>query len=173
MAAAAAIAGSVAVFTVELRSHDAPASATTPGASPSASTLPTASASALKKMPVLGAGGIPASAHKVIAVRRGQGSVLLQTFVPQGTLYIQFDCAGPGAFKIVSTDHVVGNDLPQCSSSFGVTTLTVGSPKVYDDKPLTLQVTADASMAWECTPRKAGRRFRRSPSSPMSEFLYR
>jgi|HubBroStandDraft_6_1064221.scaffolds.fasta_scaffold02395_11 hypothetical protein len=149
VAAAAVVAGSVAVFAIALRSHEAPAASTTPRASPSTSTLPPSSASALKTMPMLGAGGIPASAHEVIAVTRGQGSVLLQRFVPQGTLYIQFDCAGPGGFKIASTDHVVGNDLTQCSSSFGVTTLTVGTPRAYDNKPLTLQVTADASMLWE------------------------
>jgi hypothetical protein len=132
VAAAAVVAGSVAVFAIALRSHEAPAASTTPRASPSTSTLPPSSASALKTMPMLGAGGIPASAHEVIAVTRGQGSVLLQRFVPQGTLYIQFDCAGPGGFKIASTDHVVGNDLTQCSSSFGVTTLTVGTPRAYD-----------------------------------------
>jgi hypothetical protein len=148
LAAAAVVAGSVAVFALELRSHNAPApDPAATSASPSA--RPSASPSALKKMPLLGSAGIPASAHEVTPLTRGQGSVLLQTFVPQGTLYIQFDCAGPGPFKIISTDHVIGNGLLQCSSSFGVTTITVESPKVYDDKPLTLQVTADGSMTWE------------------------
>jgi hypothetical protein len=44
---------------------------------------------------------------------------------------------------------VVGQSLLQCSSSIGATTMTVGSPKLYDTKPLTFQVTADPSMAWE------------------------
>ena len=148
LAAATVIAGSVAVFALELRSHN------TPGPGPAAtsaspSARPSASPSALKKMPLLGSAGIPASAHEVMPLTRGQGSVLLQTFVPQGTLYIQFDCAGPGPFKFLSTDHVIGNGQLQCSSDIGVTTITVGSPKVYDDKPLTLQVTADGSMTWE------------------------
>ncbi len=148
LAAAMVIAGSVAVFALELRSHNAPG----PGpaatsASPSA--RPSASPSALKKMPLLGGAGIPASAHEAMPLTRGQGSVVLQTFVPQGTLYIQFDCAGPGPFKFLSTDHVIGNGQLQCSSDIGVTTITVSSPKVYDDKPLTLQVTADGSMMWE------------------------
>jgi hypothetical protein len=148
LAAATVIAGSVAVFALELRSHN------TPGPGPAAtsaspSARPSASPSALKKMPLLGSAGIPASAHEVMPLTRGQGSVVLQTFVPQGTLYIQFDCAGPGPFKFLSTDHVIGNGQLQCSSDIGVTTITVGSPKVYDDKPLTLQVTADGSMMWE------------------------
>jgi hypothetical protein len=144
LAAATVIAGSVAVFALELRSHN------TPGPGPAAtSASPSASTSALKKMPLRGSAGIPASAHEVMPLTRGQGSVVLQTFVPQGTLYIQFDCAGPGPFKFLSTDHVIGNGQLQCSSGIGVTTITVGSPKVYDDKPLTLQVTADGSMIWE------------------------
>lgn len=148
LAAATVIAGSVAVFALELRSHNTPGSGpAATSASPSA--RPSASPSALKKMPLLGNAGIPASAHEAMPLTRGQGSVVLQTFVPQGTLYIQFDCAGPGPFKFLSTDHVIGNGQLQCSSDIGVTTITVGSPKVYDDKPLTLQVTADGSMTWE------------------------
>jgi hypothetical protein len=147
LAAAAVVAGSVAVFALELRSHNTPGpgpAVTSPSPSPR-----TAPSPALKKMPVLGSAGIPASAHEVTPLTRGQGSVRLETFVPQGTLYIQFDCAGPGPFKYLSTDQVIGNALEQCSSDIGVTTITVGSPKIYDDKPLTLQVTADPSMAWE------------------------
>lgn len=147
--AAALVAASVTVFALELRSHDkAPGPAVT-SAPPTASSSSSPLTSQLKKMPLFGGAGIPTSAHVVIPLTRGRGSLLLQTFVPQGTLYYQFDCAGPGAFKIISTNHVVGNGLLQCSSSFGVTTVTVGSPKVYDNKPLTFQVTADASMAWE------------------------
>jgi hypothetical protein len=148
LAAATVIAGSAAVFAIELRSHDTPApgpAATSVPPSASASTVP----SALKKMPLLGSGGIPASAHQVIPVTRGQGSVVLQTFVPQGTLYLQYDCAGPGPFKIISIDHVIGSGREQCSSSFGVTTMTVESPSAYDDKPITIQITAGGSMMWE------------------------
>lgn len=146
--AAALVAASVTVFALELRSHDkAPGPAAT-SAPPSASASSPLT-SELKKMPVLGDAGVPASAHVVIPVTTGHGSLQLETFVPQGTLYVQFDCIGRGPFKIASTNHVVGNDLLQCSSSFDVTTMTVGSPKIYDNKPLTFQVTADASMAWE------------------------
>jgi hypothetical protein len=146
LAAAAVVAASVAVFAVELRDHHTPA----PGPAVTSSPPPaTPSASALKKMPLLGTEGVPLSAHVVIPVTHGQGSVQLQTFVPQGTLYYQFDCAGPGPFKIISSNHLVGNSLLECSGSFGVTTITVESPKLYDDKPLTFEVTADRSMTWE------------------------
>jgi len=143
LAAAAVVAASVVVFAVELRGHHTPA----PG--PAVTSSPPPSASSLKKMPLLGSGGVPTAAHVVIPVTHGQGSVQLQTFVPQGTLYIQFDCAGPGPFTIASTNRVFGNDLAQCSSSLGVSTFVVESPKLYDDKPLTFEITADRSMTWE------------------------
>jgi hypothetical protein len=146
LATATVVAASVVVFASELRSHDNPSPRPAVTSSPAS---PSASVSSLKDMPVLGSGGVPASAHFVIPVTHGQGSVQLHAFVPQGALYIQFDCAGPGAFKIVSTNRVIGNDLSQCSSAGGVTTFTVGSPKVYDGKPLTLEVAADPSMSWE------------------------
>jgi hypothetical protein len=150
VAAAAVVAASVAVFALVLRSRDqaSPAPAVT-SAPPSASSSSSPLASQLKKMPLLGNAGVPASAHVVIPVITGRGSEQLRTFVPQGTLYVQFDCIGPGPFKIASTNHVIGNGLLQCSGSFDVTTMTVGSPKIYDNKPLTFQVTADPSMSWE------------------------
>lgn len=142
IAAAALVAASVTVFAIELRTHGNPA----PGpAVRSASPSP----SPLRAMPLLGEGGVPTAAHVVVPTLRGRGSRQLEMFVPQGTLYIQFDCAGPGHFQIASTNRVIGNDLQQCSSSFGVTTLTVDGPKAYDDKPMTLQVTADPGMIWE------------------------
>jgi hypothetical protein len=142
LAAAAVVAAGIALFAIELRGHDNPA----PGpAARSASP----SASQLKAMPLLGDSGVPTAAHVVIPLTRGQGSLQLQTFVPQGTLYIQFDCLGPGRYEIASTNHVIDNVLEQCSTDIGVTTLTIEGPKAYDDKPLTLRVTADPSMRWE------------------------
>jgi hypothetical protein len=147
LVAAAVVAASVVVFAVELRSHGNPA----PGpavtsAAPSSSFAP---ASRLKKMPLLGGGGVPASAHVVIPLTRGQGSMALKTFVPQGTMYIQFVCAGPGPLNILSADRVIGESLSHCPAAPGVTTMTVESPNVYDNKPLTLHVTADPAMTWE------------------------
>jgi hypothetical protein len=147
VAAAALVAASVTVFALELRGHDkVPGPAVTSAPSASSSEAPFTQ---LKKMPLLGGAGVPATAHVVIPLTRGHGSVQLQTFVPQGTLYVQFDCAGSGPFKLFSTNHVVGQSLLQCSSAIGATTMTLGSPKLYDTKPLTFQVTADPSMAWE------------------------
>lgn len=142
LAAAAVVAAGIAVFAIELRSHDNPA----PGpAARSASP----SASPLKAMPLLGDRGVPTAAHVVISLTSGHGPLQLRTFVPQGTLYIQFDCLGPGSFEIASTNHVIDNVLEQCSADTAVTTMTVEGPKAYDDKPLTLRVTADPSMRWE------------------------
>ena len=141
LAAVAVVAASVTLFAVELRNHHGPAPAVTPS-------LP-ASAALLKQMPLMGQGGVPGFVHVVLPLTRGSGSMRLKTFVPQGTLYLQFDCAGPGSFKISSTNRVIGNDLAQCSTSFGVTTLTIDGPKGYDGKPLTLSITAAPSMSWE------------------------
>ncbi len=152
VAAVAVVVASVTLFGVELGSRHTPAKPSLP-----------ASAALLKKMPLLGNGGIPESAHVLIPVTRGHGSVRLKTLVPTGTLLIQYDCAGPGAFNIRSTNGVVGSDLPQCSTSFGVTTMTVDGaqtyagdcptagrcPSGYDGKPMTLDITAAASMSWE------------------------
>ncbi len=150
LAAAAIVAASAAVFAVELGSHHGTAAgpaASSPAASPSRSAAP--SSSPLVAVPLIGPGGVPASAHVVIPTTRGRGSLQLQTFVPQGTVYIQFSCAGPGPFDISSTNRAVGSELQQCSASFGASTITVEGSKTYDDKPLTLKVTADPSMVWE------------------------
>lgn len=152
VAAVAVVTASVTLFAVELGNRHAPAKPSLP-----------ASAALLKKMPLLGNGGIPKSAHVLISLTRGHGSMRLKTLVPTGTLLIQYDCAGPGAFNISSTNGVVGSDLPQCSTSFGVTTMTVAGaatagdncspsgrcPSGYDGKPITLDITAAPSMSWE------------------------
>lgn len=152
LAAVAVVVASMTLFAVELGNHHAPARSSLP-----------ASAALLKKMPLLGNGGIPASAHVLIPLTRGHGSVRMKTLVPTGTLLIQFDCSGPGSFRISSTNRVIGNDLEQCSTSLGVTTLTVDGavtnpancfqggrcPSGYDSKPITLDIMAAPSMAWE------------------------
>jgi hypothetical protein len=155
LAAIALVAASVTLFAVELSNHHAPAKSSLPS-----------SAAQLKRMPLFGNGGIPKSARVLIPLTRGHGSVRLKTFVPTGTLLLQFDCAGPGSFSINSTNRVVGNTLEQCSTSFGVSTLTVDdaisvgdlrcSPggqdrcsRAYDGTPITLDITAAPSMSWE------------------------
>jgi hypothetical protein len=155
LAAIAVVASSVTLFAVELSNHHAPAKSSLPP-----------SAAQLKRMPLFGNGGIPKSAQVLIPLTRGHGSVRLKTFVPTGTLLLQFDCAGPGSFRISSTNRVIDNTLEQCSTSFGVATLTVDdaisvgdlhcSPggqyrcsRGYDGKPITLDITAAPSMSWE------------------------
>jgi hypothetical protein len=151
-AAVAVVAAGVTLFGVELGNHHAPAKSELPP-----------SAAQLKKMPLLGNGGIPTSARVLIPLTRGHGSQRLKTIVPSGTLLLQFDCAGPGSFSINSTNRVIGNRLDQCSSSFGVTTLTVDGaftgapgcppgvscPTGYDGTPVTLDITAAPSTSWE------------------------
>ncbi len=153
LAAVAVVAASITLFAVGLGNRHAPAKSSLP-----------ASAALLKRMPLLGNSGIPASAHVLISLTRGHGSVRLKPLVPTGTLLIQFDCAGPGSFRISSTNRVISNDLEQCSTSFGVTTLTVDGavinaganclpegrcPVGYVGKPITLDITAAPSMSWE------------------------
>ena len=122
------------------------------------------SAAQLKRMPLIGNGEIAKSARVLIPLTRGHGSARLKTFVPTGELLLQFDCAGPGSFRISSTDGVVDNTLARCSTSFGVTTLTVeGNNSVngkkcptnfecgngYADTALTLEISAAPTTSWE------------------------
>jgi hypothetical protein len=152
-AAIAVVAASVMLFAVELANHHAPAKSSLPS-----------SAAQLKRMPLIGNGGIPKSARVLIPLTRGHGSVRLKTFVPTGELLLQFDCAGPGPFRISSTNGVADNTLEQCSTSSGVTTLTVQGNNSsngkqcpsnfdcgngYDNKPLTLEISATPTMSWE------------------------
>jgi hypothetical protein len=153
LAAVAVVAASITLFAVELGTHRGPAKSSLP-----------ASAAQLKRMPLLGNGGIPKSAHVLIPLTRGHGSARLKTFVPAGELLLQLDCAGPGSFKITSTNGVVDNTVEHCSTSSGVTTLTAEGNNSYngkqcpsnadcgngyDDKPLTLEVEAAPATSWE------------------------
>jgi hypothetical protein len=146
----AVIAAGIVAFALELGGHTRPAS-------PALATN-----TQLAKLPLLGGRGVPEAAYVVLPVRHGHGSAQLPTFVPQGTLYIQFDCAGPGNFQITATDHAVSNELAQCSSSLGATTVTVDNPASYDGKPLTLEIRAAQSMSWEI--------FIAQIKSPLPEF---
>ena len=133
-----AVAAGIAVFAVELNSHRDVSPATTTHVSP------------LPRIPLFGDAGLPASAQVVVPLRSGTGSAQIRTFVPEGTLYIQFDCVGKGAFTVRSTNSIVDNVLePEgCSSSFGAITWTVDGPKTYDGHPITLAVAADPAMRW-------------------------
>ena len=142
LAAAAVVVAGITVFAIELRDHDnaAPAPAAR-SASPSASQL--------KAMPLLGDGGVPTAAHVVIPLNSRSRVAATPDVRSARTLYIQFDCLGPGPYQIASTSHVIDNVLEQCSTDIGVTTQTIEGPRAYDGKPLTLRVTADPSMRWE------------------------
>ena len=146
----AVIAAGIVAFALELGGHIRPAS-------PARATN-----TQLAKLPLLGSRGVPEAAYVVLPVRHGHGSAQLPTFVPQGTLYIQFDCAGPGNFQITATDQSLRHKLVQCPSSLGATTMTVDNPTSYDGKPLTLEVRAARSMSWEI--------FIAQIKSPLPEF---
>ena len=88
LAAVAVVAASITLFAVELGTHRGPAKSSLP-----------ASAAQLKRMPLLGNGGIPKSAHVLIPLTRGHGSARLKTFVPAG------DAAHPVSIATVSRQH--------------------------------------------------------------------
>ncbi len=146
----AVIAAGIVAFALELGGHIRPASP-----APATHTQ-------LAKLPLFGGRGVPEAAYIVLPVKHGHGSAQLPPFVPQGTLYIQFDCAGPGNFEITATDQSVRNELVQCSSSLGATTITVDNSASYDRKPLTLEIRAARSMSWEI--------FIAQIKSPLPEF---
>lgn len=133
----AVVAAGIAVFAVELAHHNA-----TP---PAAATRP----SDLRPMPVFGGDAIPTSVHVVMPVLYGSGTTRLLTFTPEGTVYVQVDCLGKGPLTISSTGGVIDNVHAQCSSTSGVTTMTLDGPTGYDLTPLTLTVTSDRSTIWE------------------------
>ena len=133
----AVIAAGIVAFALELGGHIRPASP-----APATHTQ-------LANLPLFGGRGVPEAAYIVLPVKHGHGSAQLPSFVPQGTLYMQFDCSGAGSFEITATDPSVSNELVQCSSSLGATTVTVDNPASYDGKPLTLEIRAARSMSWE------------------------
>jgi hypothetical protein len=100
-------------------------------------------------MPVFGGDAIPTSVHVVMPVLYGSGTTRLLTFTPEGTVYVQVDCLGKGPLTISSTGGVIDNVHAQCSSTSGVTTMTLDGPTGYDLTPLTLTVTSDRSTIWE------------------------
>ena len=146
LAAVAVIAASVTLFAVELRGHRSSAPVV-------ASTSP--SSSLLKRMPLFGNGGVPTSARVVIPLTRGRGSVRLKTFIPRGTLLLQFDCAGPSNVEITPNSRLIPIVFARCSMFSGVTTTAIdGSSgfqgkQGYDGTPLTLSITAPRATSWE------------------------
>lgn len=138
VAAVAVITAGVATFGLELAGHLR---------STNQAHTSIAAQHALATLPVVGASGLPLSAHIVVPVTHGRGSARLSGFTTEQALYIQYDCAGTGAFEIKSTDHAFGEDLLACPRSSEAVTVAVSEPET--GSPLTLQVAAAKSMMWE------------------------
>jgi hypothetical protein len=136
VAAIAVITAGVAAFGLELSGHLRNAQQT-----------PAHAQRALATLPVVGASGLPISAHIVVPATRGRGSTLLSSFITERALYMQYDCAGTGTLEIRSTDHAFSDDVLSCPKSSEPITVAVSEPET--GSPLTLQVVAATSMTWE------------------------
>lgn len=96
--------------------------------------------------------GLPSVSHTVIQFRRGIGSASLPTFTPEGIVFIVSSCAGTGSFSVHSTNNLVGSSVPACSRDGGVvygTTVPLNFVPPIHGKPLSLEITAGPSVAWE------------------------
>jgi hypothetical protein len=139
----AVLAAAIVVFATELASrqpeHPAPAAS------------PSAAFEGLPKPTALTA-ELPAISHVAIPVTRGVGSVSLPTFTPTGLVFITWSCTGSGPFGILSTDQVVSSYLSNCASGGNddaIAGIVPTNPALYTGEPLSLRVTAGASVAWE------------------------
>lgn len=96
--------------------------------------------------------GLPSVSHTVVHFRRGIGSASLPTFTPEGLIFIVYSCVGSGSMNVHSTNNLVGSTVPACSRDRGVvfgTTVPLGGVPPIQGKPLSLEITAGPSVAWE------------------------
>jgi hypothetical protein len=135
-AAVAVIMAGIATFGLELSGHLR-----------NAQHVPSNAQHALATLPVVGASGLPMSAHIVVPATHGRGSAVLSSFTTERALYVQYDCSGTGTFEIKSTDHAFGEDVLSCPRSSEPITVALSEPET--GSPLTLQVVAATSMTWE------------------------
>lgn len=154
--AVAVVAGAAAVFAIELggHPHQPPAAASAPGAP-------------LPKMPVYSPApppphiisptplpeygtGFPASWYTVIPLTKHTGSAVLPAFIPEGYVYVQYACIGPGYLKVVTSDGVLDEKFRPCSKS--AAPVDAGISKSYGPlkgAPVAVKVVASASVRWE------------------------
>jgi hypothetical protein len=138
----AVVAAGVSVFAVELASHH--------GARPPA---PAGDRSDPWRLLPSGSqltAGLPSVSQTVIHFTRGAGSATLPTFTPEGILFIVWSCAGSGAMEVHSTNDLVAMSEPTCGDNpGGVSGDTIPLYAAIHGKPLSLEITAGPSVAWE------------------------
>jgi hypothetical protein len=143
----AVIAAGIAVLTIELRSHDNPAPSPAGTSSGVRSSLPSA---AQMTAP------LPSSSRTVIPVSRGRGAATLQSFTPDGVLFIEYACVGEGTFAVELTNSdvasYVASNVVACSpdgTAASVQGVIVPAIAPIGGRPLTLKVSADPTTNWE------------------------
>lgn len=97
--------------------------------------------------------GLPSVAHTVIHFRRGTGSAWLPTFTPEGIIFIVYSCAGSGSLSVHSTNNLAGSSVAACGGInvgvvYGATVPLSYTPAIHG-KPLSLEIVAGPSVAWE------------------------
>jgi len=144
VAGVAVVAAGLSVFGAELAGHHS-AKPPAPAGRPS---------NPLRLLPPAAqiTGGLPSVSHTVIHLTRGIGSASLPTFTPEGIIFIVFSCVGSGSINVHSTNNLVGSSVPGCSRDGGVVygaTVPLSFVPPIHGKPLSLEITAGPSVAWE------------------------
>jgi hypothetical protein len=156
IAAIAVVAGGATVFALELGGHARPAAA--PASAPGGP---------LPKMPVYSPApppphvispaplpeygtGFPSTWYTAIPLTRHTGSAVLPAFLPEGWIYVQYACIGPGHLQIVTSDGVVNETLRPCASS--AAPVDAGISEAYGPlkgAPVALKIVTSGSVRWE------------------------
>jgi hypothetical protein len=95
---------------------------------------------------------LPSSTRTLIPVLHGQGAATLQTFTPNGLIFIEYACVGDGTFGVASTNSDVAFNEVACSpdgTAASVQGVIVPAIGPIGGTPLTLKVSADPATRWE------------------------
>jgi hypothetical protein len=94
--------------------------------------------------------GFPASWYTAILLTKHTGPAVLPAFLPQGWIYVQYACIGPGHLQIVTSDGTVNEQLRPCSSS--ARPVDAGISLGYGPlkgAPVALKIVTSSSVRWE------------------------
>jgi hypothetical protein len=155
-AAIAVVAGAAGVFALELSGHPHPLPAPSSAQGGPLPKMPDYSPApplphVISPTPLPDYGtGFPASWYTAILLTRHTGSAVLPAFIPEGWVYVQYACIGPGHLQIVTSDATVNEKLRPCSSA--ATPVDAGISLAYgplSGAPVALKIVTSSSVRWE------------------------
>jgi hypothetical protein len=104
--------------------------------------------------------GLPSISRTVIGLTHGHGSASLPMFTPEGIVFVQEACNGSGSLSVSSLDHKVDITADSCDGS-GIGGFSMPVEAGIDGRPITLEVSAAPSVAWEIVVADSG------PAAPL------